>query len=240
MNKIILSLLLTTALTSAANAQNCVNSSRCDELGYTKTAADCTGLDILTCPFDKNKAFCSSNTAKTECRVADILFSDMSCSPVLVTGKTPIAVVFSDFDRLAVALESKRLPWGGNGKEIGATAQTASGKLNTKAILAYGKANGIKYSAAEYCNNYSTEGTKVGDWYWPSKEEWIVLAESFVIVNRKLKGLASIGKAKYMNSADYWTSTEYDSDKAWHINSHEQQGKSSKSESWEIRPVLAF
>ena len=62
MNKIILSLLLTTALTSAANAQNCVNSSRCDELGYTKTAADCTGLDTLTCPFDKNKFFCTAGT----------------------------------------------------------------------------------------------------------------------------------------------------------------------------------
>ncbi len=240
MNKIILTLLLTTVFTVSANAQNCVNSSRCDELGYNKTVADCDGLDTLVCPFDENKAFCSSNTAKTKCRVADILFSDMSCSPVLVTGKTPIAVVFSDFDRLAVALESKRLAWGENGKEIGATAQTASGKLNTKAILAYGKANGIKYSAAEYCNNYSTEGTKVGDWYWPSKEEWLVLAESFVAVNRKLKGLASIGKAKYMNAARYWTSTEYDSDNAWWVNSVEQRSECSKGESWEIRPVLAF
>ena len=58
MNKIILALLLTTTLAASANAQNCVNASRCDELGYTQTINECTGLNTLVCPFDKNKVFC--------------------------------------------------------------------------------------------------------------------------------------------------------------------------------------
>ena len=62
MHKIISALLLTTALTTAANAQNCVNASRCDELGYDKSIEDCKGYSTLICPFDKNKAFCSTST----------------------------------------------------------------------------------------------------------------------------------------------------------------------------------
>ena len=58
MNKIILALLLTTALAAPAIAQNCVNSSRCDELGYKQTINECLGFNPLICPFDKNKAHC--------------------------------------------------------------------------------------------------------------------------------------------------------------------------------------
>ena len=56
MNKIILSLLLATVFAVSANAQNCVNSSRCDELGYKQTTNECQGFNPLICPFDKNKA----------------------------------------------------------------------------------------------------------------------------------------------------------------------------------------
>ena len=63
MNKIILALFLSTFLAAPASAQNCVNSSRCDELGYNKSSADCSGLDTLVCPFDKNKVFCSGTQA---------------------------------------------------------------------------------------------------------------------------------------------------------------------------------
>ena len=58
MNKIILTLLLTTVFALSANAQNCVNSSRCDELGYNMSKTDCKGYSTLICPFDKDKVFC--------------------------------------------------------------------------------------------------------------------------------------------------------------------------------------
>ena len=58
MNKIILTLLLTTSLAASANAQNCVNPSRCAELGYRDDVGKCSGRKTLLCPFDSNKAFC--------------------------------------------------------------------------------------------------------------------------------------------------------------------------------------
>ena len=58
MNKIILALLLTTSLAASANAQNCVNPSRCAELGYRDDVGKCSGRKTLLCPFDSNKAFC--------------------------------------------------------------------------------------------------------------------------------------------------------------------------------------
>ena len=107
MNKIILTLLMTILFIPAANAQNCVNSSRCDELGYTKTTADCAGLDTLVCPFDKNKAFCTTgvtggitscnelitaiNNQETEILLAkDITcsFADFKLGPLVTNSNT--------------------------------------------------------------------------------------------------------------------------------------------------------
>lgn len=42
-----------------AQAQNCVNSARCDELGYKYKAEDCTTSNILACPFDASKVYCA-------------------------------------------------------------------------------------------------------------------------------------------------------------------------------------
>ena len=70
---------MTILFTPAANAQNCVNSSRCDELGYTKTAADCAGLDTLVCPFDENKVFCVFS--EKSCEVGDILYKNKKQNP---------------------------------------------------------------------------------------------------------------------------------------------------------------
>lgn len=48
-------------------AAQCVNSSRCGQLGYTKSPNDCIGLPTLICPFDSGKAFCMpiSSTGET-------------------------------------------------------------------------------------------------------------------------------------------------------------------------------
>ena len=110
MNKIILTLLMTILFTPAANAQNCVNASRCDELGYTKTAADCNGLDTLVCPFDANKVFCVFS--EQDCEIGDILYENKKCYGKAPEGKTAIGIVFDVRNRLAVALDEKKLAWG--------------------------------------------------------------------------------------------------------------------------------
>ena len=226
---------MTILFTPAANAQNCINSTRCDELGYTKTAADCNGLDTLVCPFDENKVFCTKTTI---CYDGSILFSDKSCAAEQQSGKTAIGVVFSAASRLAVALDEKELAWGGDG-EIVYAAKSSSGKSNTAAILAYGKANNISYPAAEYCNTYSTAGTKAGDWYLPSPEELKLLSSSYVVVSLKLATM--VGKVTILESGAYWASSELDMSRAKALVLGSGSTKySNKDTSYRVRPVLAF
>ena len=42
-----------------ALAQQCVQAPSCAELGYTKSASECSGKTVLYCPFDKTKAYCA-------------------------------------------------------------------------------------------------------------------------------------------------------------------------------------
>ncbi len=240
MHKIILTLLMTILFTPAANAQNCINSSRCDELGYTKTTADCAGLDTLVCPFDENKVFCVEAKAQEQiisCDTGAVLYSDKKCYINASAERIPIAVVFDTENRLAVALDETSLAWGGYGEIIGSAAQTTSGKSNTAAILAYGETNNIEYPAAEYCNTYSTTGTNAGDWFLPSLEELELLSSNFSGINSALTVLGKpITDGQY-----YWSSSEYNlsfagrlvpssGDTTYHI----------RYSSVRVRPVLAF
>ena len=46
-------------LTAApAAAQTCIKTPSCADLGYTKTAADCSGKTILKCPLDNTQVYC--------------------------------------------------------------------------------------------------------------------------------------------------------------------------------------
>ncbi len=259
MNRIILSLLLTTAFAAPAIAQNCVNASRCDELGYTKTIADCNGLDTLVCPFDKNKVFCSSPFHDKSCEVGDTLYSDKKCYSIVPTEAIAIGVVFDAENRLAVALDETKTSWasynGGYDVDIptlencdreSLSSCAPSGKNNTSVILTYGKANGIEYSAAEYCNKYKTVGTQSGDWFLPSTAELLILSANYSVVNAKL---IDLGKALSTNTvylSNYGSSSEYDKKSCWRINLKEGSGSYwDKYNSYStyyiiVRPVLAF
>ena len=79
--------LLTTAaavmlLTAApAAAQTCIKTPSCADLGYTKTAADCSGKTILKCPLDNTQVYCPGyeETLRTY-KVGDT-YVDCDCSP---------------------------------------------------------------------------------------------------------------------------------------------------------------
>lgn len=43
---------------TAATAQTCIKTPSCADLGYTKTAADCSGKTILKCPLDNTQVYC--------------------------------------------------------------------------------------------------------------------------------------------------------------------------------------
>ncbi len=243
----LLSILLLSAV--PAQAQTCTSAPSCAALGYDKTSTDCTGQAMLKCPFDQSKVFCAGASAcgggsgtpdGSGCNDGDFLFADKSCSVVLLSGRNPIGIVFSSENRLAVALNERKLEWGGYGKEIGSAARGTSGKSNTEAILAYGKTNNISYPAAEYCNKYSTSGTKAGDWFLPSLEELKLLSNNFSGINSALKIL---GKPTLPEAEDeyYWSSSEGNKSNAWRlVPSSGDTSYTSKDSSYRVRPVLAF
>ena len=230
-----------------AQAQTCTSAPSCAALGYDKSSSDCSGQAMLKCPFDQSKVFCAGTSAcggngtpdSSGCKAGDILFEDKSCSSVFITTKTAIGVVLCPVNRLAIALEEKSLKWGGYEKEIGSAARGTSGKSNTSAILAYGKANNVEYPAAEYCNTYSTAGTKAGDWFLPSIEELKLLSNNFSAVNASLKVL---GKAmSESESGYYWSSSEGSTNTARRlVPSSGDASNYNKNNSNRVRPVLAF
>lgn len=241
----LLSILLLSA--TPVRAQTCTAAPSCAALGYDKTSTDCTGQAMLKCPFDQSKVFCAGTSAcgggtnpdgSGDCKEGDILYSDKSCAAGLQPGKTAIGIVFSSVNRLAIAFDEKKLEWGGHGKEIGSAARGTSGKSNTAAILAYGKANNIEYPAAEYCNSYSTSGTKAGDWYLPSLKELALLSSSYAAVNGKLTAIVG---AVTLAEEDYWSSSEGNwNDAKRLVPSSGDSGYDPKNFTYYVRPVLAF
>ncbi len=225
MNKIILTLLVTILFTPAANAQNCVNSARCDDLGYTKSTTDCTGLDTLVCPFDENKVFCVSNKNgdSTSCQVGDILYSDKTCSSEIITAKIPIAIIFDTEKRLATALEASpklaiqeatisydikditSLP------NITGNSEDFNGKGNTAKIEKFCTSSNLKCPAAKWSLEYSTAGTNQGDWYIPAISELYSLCKNIESINKTLKRLTK----KHIGVEYLWSSSKTSENKIW-------------------------
>ena len=176
----------------------------CDELGfsYTCTGTGYTGGSGETCNGKYKSCTCASgyewkngrceepkpewgkcNGLAKNCNIGDILYSDGTCSPQKVSGKTPIAVVVyksSDGNcAQAMALNSLgEYAWGISSgiKDISAlqnfpSPQDASQDFasceNTIIITSELPSKG-NYPAAWEAYEYETEGTKAGDWCLPA------------------------------------------------------------------------
>lgn len=106
-----------------------------------------------------------------------------------------------------------------------------AGKANTAIIIAnQGSVDGVTF-AARACNEHSVTvgGVKYGDWYLPSKFE----------LNLLYLQKSVVGGFAYDNY--YWSSTEYDSGKAWcqaFLSGSQVNG--SKSNSFYVRAIRAF
>ncbi len=207
---------------SIATAQTCVTPPSCDTLGYKQSASDCSGQErVLKCPFDQTKMFCL-DTITQEVNVGDILYSDMTVSGNIIVSKTPIGVVFDSSKRLAIALAKSgdQMTWDeseeGESYSIPGLQSIDSnnfedGKVETAAIIAYGKSNGKSFPAAEYCNSYKTAGTKAGDWFLPSYLELQTLATNRVAVESTLE---SLGKGSIYNHG-FWGSSICEVNSVW-------------------------
>ena len=119
MKKLSLLLMLGTVLNPwSANATDCVATPDCASLGYTMDASKCSGA-ALKCPWDTSKAACKEKEAlKSQ---LPILYGDGTVSKNIVSGKTPIGIVYDEANKLAVALSdinkdgrvtSRTMTWG--------------------------------------------------------------------------------------------------------------------------------
>ena len=243
MRKIILSLSAALLASTPVWAINCQVETDCSTLGYTETKDE---GGCLKCPFGNQWACGTSGTA-----VGDILYSDMTTDKEIVSGKTPIGVVFDADRKLAIALEAST--YGEVWMEISEndsaveeknfdvpgvknyTSQTEAltdwqGKENTKTIIEYCQKNGLYCPTFDYIVSYSTEGTKAGNWYLPSYAEADRIDYYEEILNWTL---GRLGKKKIPTT--FQTSTEYDSTQLWYEDYH-----AGKNFSGTVLPVIDF
>ena len=260
-------------LNSGVAEAACIKTPTCSSLGYESTTS-CSGG--LKCPFGNawnctliNKINSittqitnlttrvttletkvnelSKDAATANCKIGDILYSDMSCNTNVVASKTPIGVIFDITNKLAIGLEESNQYWSteyfdvpGLSNITSSSAATADwqGKNNTRVVLEYCKANGKSCPAFEYVNSYKTEGTLTGDWYLPALGELNAIYDNKDVLNITL---GKIGGTKFGTSYYCWSSSEYSNSSAWvfyfngGVRNYSKYGYSVY-----VRPVLAF
>ena len=247
----------------------CTPAPDCASLGYKMTAADCTGQITVKCPTDTSKVFCKVK-AKEEVETAAILYGDGTVASGIVTGKTPIGVVFDTANRLALALTdvkkdgtagSERMQWSSSycdtpglqnctateipyGTNLTPITCGVDGRLNTNAILA-STCNGTTY-AATATNNYQPAGCtkdfcKKNKWFLPSIRDLQNIYLQKTQIDASLTLLNSNG-ATTIGSKYYWSSTELDNIGAWVFAMYNgfRINLYKTNHSYYVRPVLAF
>ena len=256
-------LLLTSALVAGGLLNSgvaeaaCIKTPTCSSLGYESTTS-CSGG--LKCPFgnawnctlvnkitelekiiEKNQA----EEALKNCKIGDILYSDMSCNTNVVISKTPIGVVFDTTNGLAIAKdEFANMPWGYVGEDVSGVQNSSSvststtdwqGFKNTKAMYEADK-SGVNYPAIKKVLTYSTEGTEQGQWYLPAAGELQAISTNKDTLNTTL---SKIGGTRM--SGNYWSSSEQNSGSSYYIgignNSSTTGRKIAKNKA---KPVINF
>ena len=206
--------------------------------GYNWVSGQCKAQAIL--------GQCSGYAA--QCALGDILFSDGTCSANTVSGKTPIAiVVYISKDGCGQAMALKLVSiceWGDYNTDIPTlpnydTASAASKDYdscgNTGKIIAAGDKN--TYPAAWAAYEYSTEGTKAGEWCLPAAGIITSIYNNQDAINI---GFSRAGGTQF---ADGWSSSEIDSGYAWDsyfVYDYGLNENNFKGNSGHVFPVIEF
>ncbi len=261
-----------------AQATTCAVPPTCQQMGYTMKKADCGENPVLRCPFalsDDNQVFCGGGSGAADEVVQDvsvgaIVYGDGTVASGVVTGKTPIGVVFDTANRLAVALTDVKkdgtagietMLWSSSycdtpglqncttteisyGTDLTPITCGVDGRLNTNAILA-SSCNGTTY-AANAANNYQPAGCtkdfcKKTKWFLPSLRDLQNIYLQKTQIDDSLTLLKTY--SAQVLSPYYWSSTEYGNNGAWLF------GMNDGNRHWlykgytlygYVRPVLAF
>ena len=233
------------ALLSGTVEAGCIQTPSCSSLGYSSTTA-CEGG--LKCPWG-NAWFCNvggggsgSNPDYSNCKIGDILYSDMTCNTNMIASKTPIGVVFDVTNTLAIAKdEFANMPWGYVGEDVSGvqnysnvttSAADWQGFKNTKAMYEADK-SGANYPAIKKVLTYSTEGTEQGQWYLPAAGELQAILTNKDTLNTTL---AKIGGTQMSDT--YWSSSEQNSGISYCFN--RSSGIERKIAKNKAKPVINF
>lgn len=123
------------------------------------------------------------------------------------------------------------MQWGASGQLASNTSpEIGMGKQNTENIVAFLEALGDKGRAAQYCSELVVNG--YSDWFLPSKDE----------LNQLYWQLAFKDPTGFLGKGHgYWSSTEYDGEKAWGQGfSAGIQGRIEKFDIFIVRAIRAF
>ena len=233
---------------SGAWAQTCVTPPSCEELGYTKSASDCEGMESLLCPFDKSKYYCVDVAGSlANATPGSILYSDGTVSDSVIPSKTAVGIVayVAGATRFAVALAEKTADeWGGPGYDVScltdmdrSQAQSDfNGASNTQCLVNADQ----EHFAANYCNSYKpvSNGTGSNGWYLPAGGELYVMSFSYEAINL---GLQKLSKTQLSDNW-YLSSSEYSYYNAWVVRPSDGGiiTYDSKTNNNRVRCVLAF
>ena len=243
-------------LSSSVAEAACIQTPTCSSLGYTSTSS-CTGG--TKCPFGNywncdsiNKIIELEKTIEElqtkiivmNCKVGDILYSDMTCNTNLDATKTAIGVVFDATNGLAIAKSRFFHILGAvvedissiqNYNDKSSATKDLQGFNNTKAMYEADK-SGTNYPAIKEVLNYSTEGTEKGQWYVPSIGELQKISINKNLLNA---AFAKIGISQL--SGDVWSSSEENETNAYYFtigNNNANSGK--KVDRKLIIPIINF
>ena len=190
---------------------------------------------------------CSGYAA--QCSLGDILFSDGTCSANTVSGKKPIAVVVYKSGNCGQAMALKSLGnylWSTKYVDISGVLTTTSESSasqdyasceNSKKIRAQG--NSITYPAVWAAYNYTTTGTKAGDWCLPAAGIFTSIYNNQSTINT---GFSRANGTQLTSSTSTWSSSEYDGYLEWHSDFNGSYGLRYYAKNYpnEVRPVLEF
>ena len=232
-------------LSGLAEDITCTATPNCADLGYTSTTSCDNGVK---CPWGE-AWFCPPPLPEV-CEIGSILYSDMTCSTKAKAGKTAIGVVvYVDATGAgqAMALDSIGIyEWGGYGTDISGlpnytSTSTASKDYasceNSKIIMAAGDKN--KYPAVWAANEYSTEGTKAGDWCLPAAGIFTSYYNNQTSVNL---GFERVNGTKFTTSTYAWSSSESNNFSARYSSFSSSYGLNYRNKGYnrEVRPVIEF
>ena len=249
----------------------------CSGTGYSGGSGSACNGKYTACKCATNYVWkdgaCKPKEDYSACKIGALFYSDNTCSSNKVSGKTILGVVIYEKSASQNGWVMTHKPiqtaikWSTEYVDIsGLTNITSESKLtdiqasctNTDKITAQG--NSSKYPAAWAAKNYKPTGTPSGkSWCLPSGgllKNALGNSANFTKFNNAIKTIqASAGTSAatilgnvYNGGERVWSSSEYDDNYAWHLNSdtnglfymtyYDTKGGDYSSRS--VRPVLAF